>query len=66
MPAVRLNCNLDTRPLRLVALAERPWPSTQEPTRGMMFDQFSNNGAGGVHGWGVALLPTFSAEPLFA
>lgn len=35
----------------------------REPPAGMMFDQFSTMAQAAVHGLGVALLPTFSAEP---
>ena len=54
--------HLDTRP--------RGWSRwlsalgvTQEPPAGMMFDQFSTMAQAAVHGLGVALLPTLSAEP---
>ena len=54
--------HLDTRP--------RGWARwlgalgvSREPPSGMMFDQFSTMAQAAVHGLGVALLPTFSAEP---
>lgn len=54
--------HLDTRPKGwsrwLTALGV-----TQEPPSGMMFDQFSTMAQAAVHGLGVALLPTFSADP---
>ncbi|WP_370400692.1 LysR substrate-binding domain-containing protein [Sulfitobacter sp. JB4-11] len=34
-----------------------------EPPAGMMFDQFSTMAQAAIHGLGVALLPTFFAEP---
>ena len=34
-----------------------------DPPAGMMFDQFSTMAQAAIHGLGVALLPTFSAEP---
>jgi LysR family glycine cleavage system transcriptional activator len=53
---------LDTRPRGwsrwLTALGV-----TREPPSGMMFDQFSTMAQAAVHGLGVALLPTFSADP---
>ncbi|EEB85369.1 LysR substrate-binding domain-containing protein [Roseobacter sp. GAI101] len=54
--------HLDTRPRGwarwLAALGV-----TEEPPSGMMFDQFSTMAQAAVHGLGVALLPTFSADP---
>jgi len=54
--------HLDTRP--------RGWARwlgalgvSREPPSGMMFDQFSTMAQAAVHGLGVALLPTFSADP---
>lgn len=35
----------------------------QAPPQGMMFDQFSTMAQAAIHGLGVALLPTFTAEP---
>ena len=54
--------HLDTRPRGwarwLAALGV-----TEEPPSGMMFDQFSTMAQAAVHGLGVALLPTFPADP---
>jgi LysR family transcriptional regulator, glycine cleavage system transcriptional activator len=36
---------------------------TDAPPSGMIFDQFSTMAQAAVHGLGVALLPTFSADP---
>lgn len=54
--------HLDTRP--------RGWArwlsalgTDHAPPQGMMFDQFSTMAQAAIHGLGVALLPTFSAEP---
>ena len=54
--------HLDTRPRGwarwLAALGVR-----DEPPPGMMFDQFSTMAQAAIHGLGIALLPTFFAEP---
>ena len=36
---------------------------TDEPAAGMVFDQFSTMAQAAIHGLGIALLPTFFAEP---
>jgi DNA-binding transcriptional LysR family regulator len=54
--------HLDTRPrgwarwLRAVGITDHPPP-------GMVFDQFSTMAQAAIHGMGIALLPTFFAEP---
>lgn len=35
----------------------------ESPTAGMMFDQFATMAQAAIHGMGIALLPTFVAEP---
>ena len=54
--------HLETRPrgwARWLAATGNPLPETP----GMQFDQFSTMAQAAVHGLGVALLPTFVAEP---
>lgn len=57
--------HLDTRPRGwarwLTALGQ-----DTEPPPGMVFDQFSTMAQAAIHGLGVALLPTFFAEPYLA
>ena len=38
----------------------------QDPPQGMVFDQFSTMAQAAIHGLGVALLPTFFADPYLA
>ena len=64
-PAALLTCDLlhlDTRP-RGWARWFRAVGVEAEPAPGMMFDQFSTMAQAAIHGLGVALLPTFFAQP---
>ncbi len=57
--------HLDTRP-RGWARWLRALGHDHEPPPGMMFDQFSTMAQAAIHGLGIALLPTFFAEPYLA
>lgn len=57
--------HLDTRP-RGWARWLRALGEEREPPPGMVFDQFSTMAQAAIHGLGIALLPTFSAEPYLA
>ncbi|WP_300036196.1 LysR substrate-binding domain-containing protein [uncultured Roseobacter sp.] len=54
--------HLDTRP-RGWARWFRAVGVTTDPAGGMVFDQFSTMAQAAIHGLGIALLPTFFAEP---
>ncbi|WP_458325197.1 LysR substrate-binding domain-containing protein [Roseobacter sp. A03A-229] len=57
--------HLDTRP-RGWARWLRALGHETEPPPGMMFDQFATMAQAAIHGLGIALLPTFFAEPYLA
>ncbi|WP_299676603.1 LysR substrate-binding domain-containing protein [uncultured Roseobacter sp.] len=57
--------HLDTRP-RGWARWLRALGHDVEPPPGMMFDQFATMAQAAIHGLGIALLPTFFAEPYLA
>lgn len=57
--------HLDTRP-RGWARWLRALGHAEEPPPGMVFDQFSTMAQAAIHGLGIALLPTFFAEPYLA
>ncbi|WP_300014917.1 LysR substrate-binding domain-containing protein [uncultured Roseobacter sp.] len=57
--------HLDTRP-RGWARWLQALGHAQEPPPGMVFDQFSTMAQAAIHGLGIALLPTFFAEPYLA
>ncbi|WP_298839057.1 LysR substrate-binding domain-containing protein [uncultured Roseobacter sp.] len=64
-PAELLACDLlylDTRP-RGWARWFRAVGVDQDPPAGMVFDQFSTMAQAAIHGLGIALLPTFFAQP---
>ena len=54
--------HLETRPRGWARWLEALGVSSTPPS-GMIFDQFSTMAQAAVHGLGVALLPTFSADP---
>jgi DNA-binding transcriptional LysR family regulator len=54
--------HLETRPRGWARWLEALGVAT-EPPAGMMFDQFSTMAQAAIHGLGIALLPTFFAEP---
>lgn len=57
--------HLDTRP-RGWARWLRALGKEVEPPPGMVFDQFATMAQAAIHGLGIALLPTFFAEPYLA
>ncbi|MGC3939246.1 LysR substrate-binding domain-containing protein [Roseobacter sp. EG26] len=57
--------HLDTRPRGWIRWM-RALGSEAVPPPGMVFDQFSTMAQAAIHGMGVALLPTFFAEPYLA
>ncbi|MEP2641147.1 LysR substrate-binding domain-containing protein [Roseobacter sp.] len=57
--------HLDTRP-RGWARWLRAVGQDSDPPPGMMFDQFSTMAQAAIHGLGIALLPTFFADPYLA
>ncbi len=70
--ATPLDCAADMLNLPLLHLETRPkgwarWLAAlgvdETPTGGMMFDQFATMAQAAIHGLGVALLPTFFADP---
>ncbi|XDA97212.1 LysR substrate-binding domain-containing protein [Sulfitobacter sp. LCG007] len=57
--------HLETRP-RAWARWFRALDCDIDPPPGMVFDQFATMAQAAIHGLGIALLPTFSAEPYLA